>query len=112
MKNDIVYYEHILECISKIQQYTKGLEHNEFIKNEMIQDAVIRNLEIIGEAANKISKQSKEENNRIPWKQIVGMRNRLIHDYFGVDSGAVWQTLIDDLPSLKEKILKIVGRAD
>ncbi|NLT50554.1 MAG: DUF86 domain-containing protein [Ignavibacteria bacterium] len=112
MKNDIVYYEHILECISKIQQYTKGLEHNEFIKNDMIQDAVIRNLEIIGEAANKISKQSKEENNTIPWKQIIGMRNRLIHDYFGVDSGAVWQTLIDDLPFLKEKIIKIVDRAD
>ena len=107
MKSDIVYFEHILECINKIQTYSSKLTYEDFIKNEMVLDAIIRNLEIIGEAANKISNKSKEMNPQIPWKQIIGMRNRLIHDYFGVDSGAVWQTLKDDLPELKENIKKI-----
>lgn len=109
MKNDNLYLEHILECINKILSYSANLTYEEFLKNEMLQDAVVRNLEIIGEASNKISEETKKKNPDIPWKPIIGMRNRLIHDYFGVDNGAVWQTLIEDLPALKEKILKITN---
>lgn len=107
MKDDLAFIEHILLCIDKIQQYTKNINSQDFIKNELIQDAVIRNIEIIGEATKKISKDLKSQYHEIPWKEMSGMRDKLIHDYFGVDVDVVWQTVKEDIPYLKSLIESI-----
>jgi len=104
MKDDLAFIEHILLCIGKIQEYTKSLTAQEFNNNELIQDAVIRNIEIIGEATKKISKDLKSQYREIPWKEMSGMRGKLIHDYFGVDVDVVWKTVNEDIPYLKSLI--------
>lgn len=104
MKDDLAFIEHILLCIDKIQQYTKNLTPQDFNNDELIQDAVIRNIEIIGEATKKISKHLKSQYHEIPWKEMSGMRDKLIHDYFGVDVDVVWQTVKEDIPYLKSLI--------
>ncbi len=107
MKDDLVYVEHVLRCIEKVQGYTKTLTAQDFNENELIQDAVIRNIEIIGEAAKKISKNFKSQYQEIPWKEMSGMRDKLIHDYFGVDVDVVWKTVVEDIPYLKSLIENI-----
>ena len=81
IKNDQFYLEHILEAIGKIENFTGGLTKAEFVQHVMIQDAVIRNFEIIGEATKKISKQFTQLHPEIPWQDMAGMRDKLIHDY-------------------------------
>jgi uncharacterized protein with HEPN domain len=107
-KNDFIYIEHILDSIEKIEKYTKSMNIHEFIDNELIQDAVIRNFQIIGEASKKFSNHFREKYAKIPWKKISGMRDILIHDYIGVDITAVWDTIEQDLPKLKEYLLEIL----
>jgi uncharacterized protein with HEPN domain len=107
MKDDLAFIEHILLCIDKIQEYTKNLTVQEFNNNELIQDAVIRNIEIIGEATKKISEDLKSQYREIPWKEMSGMRDKLIHDYFGVDVDVVWKTVKEDIPFLKTLIENI-----
>jgi len=106
MKDDRAYLEHILDAIEKIEKYIKHADDFEdFLKKDMVADAVIRELEVIGEASNNISKEFQEENLDIPWRQIIGIRNTLIHEYFGVNKKVVWETCQHDLKSLK-KIVK------
>ena len=107
-KNNFIYIEHILESVKKIEKYTKSINENEFIDNELVQDGVIRNFEIIGEASKKLSIQFKKKYANVPWKKISGMRDILIHDYIGVDIWAVWNTIEQDLPKLKKYLLKIL----
>ena len=104
MKDDSAYIEHILKCISKITEYTKNIDRNSFDKEEMVQDAVIRNIEITGEATKKISDHLKRNYPEIPWKEMAGMRDKLIHDYMGVDIDVVWKTIEADIPTLKKLI--------
>jgi uncharacterized protein with HEPN domain len=104
MKNDQVYLEHILEAISKIENFVDGLKKVDFDQNVLIQDAVIRNVEIIGEATKRISKQFTRLHPEIPWQDMAGMRDKLIHDYLDVDLDVVWKTVEIDLPLLKEII--------
>lgn len=107
MKDDQAYIEHILLCIDKIQGYTKDLTDDDFNSNELIQDAVIRNIEIIGEATKKISMHLRSQYPGIPWKEMSGMRDKLIHDYFGIDVDVVWKTVKEDIPYLKSLIKNI-----
>lgn len=111
-KKDLIYIYHINDSIKKILEYCEGISEEDFIKKSLVQDAVIRKIEIIGEASSKLSKEFKSENNFIPWKNIVGMRNKLIHDYFGVDVIAVWQTVNTDIPELKGQIEIIINKSD
>jgi uncharacterized protein with HEPN domain len=101
------FIRHILGAIERIESYTLNFSENDFMQNFMVQDAVIRNLEIIGEASKKISSQLKERHQAIPWKQIMGMRDKLIHNYFGVDLISVWSVVQNDLRTLKSELLKI-----
>jgi len=103
-KDNYIYIEHIKTCIEKIFTFTKGFSEEMFMENVIVQDAVIRNFEIIGEATKKLSKEFRLNHNDIPWKDIAGMRDILIHDYFGVDIVAVWETILNYLPTLEEKI--------
>ncbi|MGC9367660.1 MAG: DUF86 domain-containing protein [bacterium] len=94
----------IIESIIRIQNYTEKLSYDDFMKDSMKQDAVIRNFEIIGEAVKILPEDFKNKHSEIDWKKISGMRDRLIHFYFGVNLEIVWQTIIDKLPELKKHI--------
>lgn len=108
MKRDYnAYLFHILDAIDTIESYAKSMTEEEFYKAKLIQDGVIRNLEIIGEAAKNIPESVKKEYPRIEWKKISGMRNVLIHEYFGVDIERVWKVIKNRLPDLRKKIQKI-----
>lgn len=106
-KNDLAYIAHIIKCIRKILKFIKDFDKKEFAKNELLQDAVIRNIEVIGEASKKISSDFKKEYSEIPWKEIAGMRDKLIHDYLGVDIEVIWKTIELDLPFLQKELRKI-----
>lgn len=110
MKRDSIYLEHILDSISRIEEYTDGVSEEEFRNNKLIQDGVVRQIEIIGEASKQLSEEVKEKYPGVPWKDIGGMRDKLIHGYFGVDLEIVWKTIKEDLPELKEQILKIKNK--
>jgi uncharacterized protein with HEPN domain len=107
VKDDLAYVEHILDCIRKINEFSEGLSFKEFSCNELVQDAIIRNIEIIGEASKKISSNTKQIYFEIPWKEIAGMRDKLIHDYLGVDVEVVWRTIKEDIPILERQIREI-----
>jgi uncharacterized protein with HEPN domain len=107
VKDDLAYVEHILDCIRKIKEFSEGLSFKEFSGNELVQDAIIRNIEIIGEASKKISSDTKQTYFEISWKEIAGMRDKLIHDYLGVDVEVVWRTIKEDIPILERQIREI-----
>jgi uncharacterized protein with HEPN domain len=107
IKDDLAYIDHILDCIRKINEFSKGLSLKEFKTNELVQDAIIRNIEIIGEASKKNSKNTKQTYYKIPWKEIAGMRDKLVHNYLGVDVTVVWKTIHQDIPMLEKLITEI-----
>ena len=108
-KRDVrVFLEDILESIEKIEEYTTDINEEEFYENTFVQDAVIRRLEIIGEAVKNIPDDFRVKFPDIPWRQIAGMRDVLIHAYFGVNLRRVWKVIKEDIPELKLKILKIL----
>ena len=106
-KDDLAYIDHILDCIRKIQRFSKGHNLKSFSEDELVQDAIIRNIEVIGEASKKISPNTKQTYNQIPWKEISGMRDKLIHDYLGIDTQVVWITIKKDIPELRRLLKEI-----
>lgn len=107
MKDDRPYIDHILLAITKIKKYTENLTQAEFESNEIIQDAVIRNIEIIGEATKKLSKEFRKIHSDVPWRAMSGMRDKLIHDYVGIDFDVVWETIKEDMPVLEDALKDI-----
>lgn len=101
MKDDRVYIEHILQSISRIQNYISEKDQESFSFDQLTQDAVVRQLEIVGEASKRISKELRLKNPQIPWADMAGMRDVLIHDYIDVDTDIVWKTASESIPSLK-----------
>ena len=110
-KDPDVYLQDILSSIAKIKEFTKGMDSRTFSSNVLVMDAVIRNIEIIGEAASKLPSDFRKKHKEMEWEDIVGMRNKLIHAYSNVDSAIVWDVVEHDLPELEEKIGKIMKRA-
>jgi uncharacterized protein with HEPN domain len=109
MKDTAVYLKHILDAIEKIEAYTKG-GRAVFFKSTMVQDSVVRNLEIIGEAVKNLPADFKKANPKVPWRSIAALRNVLIHEYFGVDLKIVWRVVSKRLPLLKRHVLVILSR--
>lgn len=107
MKDDRIYLGHIRDAIRDIEEYSAA-GRDQFMADRMRQDAVLRKLEIIGEAVKQLSDGTKQGRPDIPWKQIAGMRDRLIHNYFGVDLGLVWNVTERELPALKKAVDALV----
>jgi uncharacterized protein with HEPN domain len=109
MKDDRPYLEHILAAILKIDSYTTD-GHDAFMQNVMAQDAVLRNLEIIGEAAKRLSKETKDRRPDIPWRDVAGLRDVLIHNYMGVNLNRIWGVVERDLPPLRQGVEGLLDR--
>ncbi len=107
-RGDIEFLNDINEAIRRVELYTQGVDYKNFLEDIKTQDAVVRNLEIIGEAAKNISDDFKDKHPLILWKDLAGVRDKLIHHYFGVNLEVVWYIIKEDLPTLKEEIRRIL----
>ncbi len=113
MKRDYAtFLDDVNESIEKIEEYTHKLSFEEFKGNSAIQDAVLRRLEIIGEAVKHIPLQIKQTHHDVPWREIAGLRDVLIHGYFSVSMQQVWNTVKNDLPELKKSVNRICAELD
>jgi len=99
----------ICEAIDRAEQYIENLSFDALSKDQKSVDAVVRNLEIIGEASNRLTDKFKEKYSEIEWHKVVGLRHRIVHEYFGIDLEIIWQILHKDLPELKQKIMQIMN---
>jgi uncharacterized protein with HEPN domain len=108
LKNNALYLKHILKSITDIEEFTSE-GRNQFYESRLIQAAVIRNLEVIGEATKHISKDIRRLYPEMPWKQMAGLRDVLIHDYMGVDLNIVWNVVQREIPSIKKMIVIILS---
>lgn len=109
MKTNELYLHHILDAIRQVESYTAEIDRDAFENDQMRQDAVIRQIEIIGEASRNLSDPFRDEHDSIPWPDIIGMRNRIAHDYMSVDMDIVWEVVHHDLPRLKDGVQRILS---
>ncbi len=103
-RDNTVYLRHILDAINQVAEYLHGVDEHVFFERRLLQDGVIRQIEIIGEAVRRLSTDLRHQYEHIPWRGIAGMRDKLIHNYFGVDIVTVWLTATHDLPLLKAEV--------
>ena len=108
MRSDRIYITHIIKSIETILFYVDSISESEFYNNQLVSDAVIRNFEVLGEAAKRVSQVSREKYPKLPWRQMAGMRDRLIHNYEGVNLQQVWDTIVDVLPTLRKDLEEIL----
>jgi len=104
-----LFIEDILESMNLIETYTRGMDYELFSKNKLVVDAVVRNIEIIGEASRNVPMNVREEHPEIPWSRMVGLRNIATHEYFGFDSTILWQIIKKNIPETKPKIEKLLN---
>lgn len=109
MTGDLLYLSHMRECIARIEQFTSG-DRQRFMGDIMVQDAVLRNLHTLSESSTHVSSTLREANPGLPWKEMRGFRNIVVHDYLGLDLDQVWGILENDLPSLKQGIERMLGQ--
>jgi uncharacterized protein with HEPN domain len=107
IRDDQVYLAHIVDALQQITIYTYGMDEETFLGNRLVQDGVIRQFEIVGEASKNISTPFRDGHPFIPWKDLAGFRDKLIHQYFGVDLVTVWRSVVEDVPMLQAELLKI-----
>ena len=109
MKDDQLYLIHISECIERIEAYVSGIDKRAFVASSLVQDAVIRNLQIMAESARRVSDRLKEAQPKIDWHKIAGFRNILVHDYLGVDTERVWNIIENEIPVLKKAVHEMMA---
>lgn len=107
-KDSKVFLTHIFESIIAIEKYTESFTESQFLKNMQLQDAVMRRLEIIGEAVKNLPTDLKNKYPKVPWKKIAGTRDILIHEYFGTDIGLIWKVIKKELSQLKKETEKMI----
>ena len=107
-RDNRLYLQHILDSINTIGEYLENIDEESFCETGLLQDGVIRQIQIIGEAVKRISPDLSAEYPDIPWRDIAGMRDKLVHDYFGIDVGMVWITATQDIPGLKKIVIGIL----
>jgi len=112
MKNkpDLTFIGDVLDAIKRIEGYLRGVDKDAFEENRMMQDAVMHQIEIIGEASNRISDEFQDKYPELPWMQMRAIRNKIVHDYREVNLSVIWDTAKNDLPSLKKQIKKLLGK--
>lgn len=98
------YLEDMIGFAEKVLSYTNGLDQAGFVANELVYDATLRNLELIGETATRIPEEVREDHSDIPWRIIIATRNRLIHGYLGIDDDTLWSIIRDDVPGLLQRL--------
>mgnify|MGYP001608541452 CR=1 FL=1 len=103
-KDEFVFIKHILDSINAIEEFSKEISREKLEINRLIQSAVTREIEIIGEASKNISADFKNKHGEIPWKSIIGTRDKMIHHYFGMNLDVVWEIIKENLPDLKKKL--------
>ncbi|MCK5283374.1 MAG: DUF86 domain-containing protein [Nanoarchaeota archaeon] len=108
MKDELVYLKHIMECIGRIESFMKGITKSKFLKDELIQSAVIRQIEVIGEAVKNLPLNFTSKYTAVPWKEIAGTRDKMVHHYFGVDLEFIFDIVKKDIPKLKKQIREIM----
>lgn len=106
----LFYLEDMLDSMERIMEYTDGLTFDEFQESNLITDAVIRNLEIIGEASKNVPEKIRKKYPAIPWKEMYGLRNFVVHEYFGIDFENIWKIIKDELPKNIQDLRKIVTK--
>lgn len=104
-----LYLEDVIEAIAKIQRYTAGASFQQFSNDEKVVDAVVRNLEVIGEAVKRIPDDMRRKDSAVEWKKIAGLRDMLIHEYFGIDLEIIWDIVQNKLPSLEASIRRLMA---
>lgn len=109
-KDPKIFLEHITESIREIERHIKNMSEGKFMRDVKTQDAVIRRIEIIGEATKNLPSNFRKKNPHVEWKEIAGMRNKLIHEYFGIDLDLVWSVVNDDIPKLKKQISNLLEK--
>ena len=107
IRDDNLYLAHILDALNQITVYADGLDYESFRTTRMVHDAIIRQFEVIGEATKNLSEEFRTLNPAIPWKDLAGFRDKLIHQYFGVDLTLVWRSVVDDVPILLGELSRI-----
>lgn len=105
-----IFLKDIIEAISRIETYTKDFSFEDFCGNKLVQDGVVRNLEIIGEAIKHVPEEIRNKYPDLEWKKIAGLRDILIHAYFGIDHDIVWDVVTNKIPELKEQVLRILSK--
>jgi len=111
-KDDSVYLHHILMAVERIEEYSEGVSLQEFLVTGIIQDGVVRQLEIIGEASRNLSAELVQSHPEVPWSEIIGLRNRIAHAYYNIDQGVVWDIVQEDLPSLRRDVTRILEEVE
>lgn len=111
LNRDLIRLRHMVDSTSAILEFAKG-KNREDLSNRLLASGVARELEILGEAANAVSPAVQERFNQVPWRMIIGMRNRLIHAYFDIDYDIVWKTVVEELPSLRQNLISIVSQLE
>jgi len=112
-KDNKIFLEHILEAINNIEDYVKDIvSQEEFASNKIVGDAVLRNFQIIGEAANNLDENFIKNSSEVGWEKVIGMRNFIIHEYFGVDLKIVWDTITEDISSFKKLIEDLLKKSN
>lgn len=100
MRDDLVYLMHIRDSLREVRQFIEGESYESFLENRMVQNAVMRSFEVVGEAARRVSPEFREAYPEVPWRLMGDFRNKLIHDYFGLDLDVIWKTATEDAPRL------------
>ena len=108
MSNDRVYLMYIRDSLHEVQMFIQGESYESFLENRMVQNAVMRSFEVVGEAARRISPKLREAHPETPWRLMSDFRNKLIHDYFGLDLEVIWRTATEDTPLLLQQIEKLM----